>query len=214
MSKTIPLLYGRYYHIYNRGINGTNIFVAERNYPYFLSLYTKYILPIADTYAYNLLGNHFHTAVRIKTLKEQEEWHYEQFAKRPYASPPLWVPKKPSQQFGNLFNAYAKAFNNMYHRTGGLFERPFERIKVPSTLYLKRLIIYINQNAQHHNFVKDFRDWPHSSYHSYLSEKPTRLEREQGLTWFNGRLDFQSLHDEMLLPSAIPTLVEEDLSYW
>ena len=213
MSKTIPLLYGSYYHIYNRGINGTNIFVAERNYPYFLNLYAKYILPIADTYAYNLLANHFHSVVRIKTLQEQEEWHYQQFAKRPYTSPPPWVPKKPSQQFGNLFNAYAKAFNTMYYRTGGLFERPFKRIKVGSILYLKRLIIYINQNAQYHNFVDDFRDWPHSSYHSYLSKKPTRLERDDALGWFNGRLDFQSLHHEMLLPSAIPALVEDDLSY-
>ena len=212
MSKTIPLLYGSYYHIYNRGINGTNIFVAERNYPYFLNLYAKYILPIADTYAYNLLRNHFHFGVRIKTLDEQEEWYYQQFSKRPYASPPPWVPKKPSQQFGNLFNAYTKAFNKMYYRTGALFERPFSRIKVTSILYLKRLIIYINQNAQLHGFVDDFRDWLHSSYHSYLSEKPTRLEREQTLAWFNGRLDFQSLHNDMLLPSAIPTLVEVDFS--
>jgi hypothetical protein len=38
-----------YYHINNRGNNGENIFVEERNYHYFLQLYSKYITPVADT---------------------------------------------------------------------------------------------------------------------------------------------------------------------
>ena len=32
----------------------------------FLSLYDKYISPVADTYAWVLMGNHFHLLVRIK----------------------------------------------------------------------------------------------------------------------------------------------------
>jgi hypothetical protein len=35
MSKPTPLQYGEYYHIYNRGNNRENIFIEERNYPYF-----------------------------------------------------------------------------------------------------------------------------------------------------------------------------------
>ncbi len=37
-----------------------------RNYGYFLKLYALHAGPIADTYAYCLLRNHFHTLVRIK----------------------------------------------------------------------------------------------------------------------------------------------------
>ena len=59
-----------YYHIYNRGNNRENLFVEERNYPYFLRLYAKHIEPIADTYAYCLLKNHFHLCVKIKTEEE------------------------------------------------------------------------------------------------------------------------------------------------
>jgi REP element-mobilizing transposase RayT len=66
-----PLIPGCYYHIYNRGNNGENIFREERNYRYFLQLYVKYIVPIAVTYAYCLLANHFHLLVRIKTEDEQ-----------------------------------------------------------------------------------------------------------------------------------------------
>jgi REP-associated tyrosine transposase len=34
---------GAYFHIYNRGTNGENIFVEKRNYAYFLQLYAKAI---------------------------------------------------------------------------------------------------------------------------------------------------------------------------
>jgi REP element-mobilizing transposase RayT len=70
MSNPIPLQHGKYYHIYNRGNNRENIFFEERNYRYFLQLYAKYIQPIADTYAYCLLYNHFHVLVRIKSIEE------------------------------------------------------------------------------------------------------------------------------------------------
>jgi len=72
MSKPTPLQYGRYYHIYNRGNNRENIFIDGRNYSHFLKLYTRYVEPVADTYAYCLLRNHFHFLVRIKTVEEQE----------------------------------------------------------------------------------------------------------------------------------------------
>ncbi len=66
MKTLSPLQPGVYYHIYNRGNNGENLFKEERNYTYFLTLYEKYITPIAFTYAYCLLINHFHILVRIK----------------------------------------------------------------------------------------------------------------------------------------------------
>ena len=62
--------FGRYYHIYNRGINSCNLFKENSNYEHFLYLYEKYITPIADTFAYCLMSNHFHFLVRIKDDNE------------------------------------------------------------------------------------------------------------------------------------------------
>ncbi len=58
MNNTIPLEYGKYYHVYNRGINSCELFSEKANYEYFLRLYDKYIPLIADTYAWCLMGNH------------------------------------------------------------------------------------------------------------------------------------------------------------
>ncbi|WP_423130326.1 transposase [Gaoshiqia sp. Z1-71] len=64
--KVEPLTYGHYYHIYNRGNNSCNIFREADNYEHFLELYDKYISPVADTFAWVLMPNHFHLLVRIK----------------------------------------------------------------------------------------------------------------------------------------------------
>lgn len=58
---------GSFYHIYNRGNNGGDIFFDDENYNYFLKLLAKYITPVADIYAYCLMRNHFHLLVRIKS---------------------------------------------------------------------------------------------------------------------------------------------------
>ena len=57
------LEFGKYYHIYNRGINSCDLFVENENYEHFLRLYEKYINPIVDTYAWVLMKNHFHLLV-------------------------------------------------------------------------------------------------------------------------------------------------------
>ncbi len=133
MSSPTPLLYDTYYHLYNRGNNRENIFIQERNYAYFLELYFKHIEPVAETFAYCLLRNHFHLLVRVKS--EQEILAYLQTLKvspaKPLGSLSL-EPGYPSRKFSDFFNAYAKAINKAYGRTGSLFEHPFHRVLIGS----------------------------------------------------------------------------------
>lgn len=68
--KPIPLEHGNYYHIYNRGNNSIDVFFDTKSYCYFLKLYDKYISPIADTYTWCLLKNHFHMLVYIRMKHE------------------------------------------------------------------------------------------------------------------------------------------------
>ena len=43
-----PLTASGYYHIFNKGNNGENIFIEEKNYFYFLNLIKKYLIPVAE----------------------------------------------------------------------------------------------------------------------------------------------------------------------
>ena len=204
MTSPAPLEHGQYYHIYNRGNNRETIFVEDRNYRYFLKLYAKHTEPVADTYAYCLLRNHFHFLVRIKTVEEQQK------TLRVSETPRISSTLRPSQQFSNLFNAYAKAINKTYGRTGSLFQNPFGRVAVISDAHFVDLIAYIHQNPQKHGFVEDFRAWLYSSYHACLSRKPTRLMREEVLDWFDGSTAFQAFHRQAVNEARLVPLVPDD----
>jgi len=207
--RPIPLQYGLTYHIYNRGNNRENIFIEERNYRYFLQLYLKYIEPIAWTFTYCLLRNHFHFLVRIKDLTDGPPRPLNDDDPLGHLSGLVELPN-PSRQFSHFFNAYARTINHTYQRTGALFQRPFGRIPVTNDAYFARLIVYIHQNPQKHGFVEDFRDWPYSSYHTLLSDKPTHLSRETVLSWFDGPQNVANLHLPEMMDKEITALVPED----
>lgn len=192
---TAPLLFGQYYHIYNRGNNREKLFVESRNYPYFLKLYSQYILPVAETFAYCLMPNHFHLLIRTRTEEEQEA-HWQQIGSLSQNEPISFKLRQPSRAFNNLFIAYARAFNNATGRTGVLFETPFHRKHVSNDAYFQILVVYIHRNPEKHGFVDDFRNWKWSSYSAILSDKATQLQRDAVLAWFGGRSGFVEAHYE------------------
>lgn len=79
-------------------------------------------------------------------------------------------------------------------------ERPFECRLVTDDDYSIRLIFYIHQNHQKHGLADDFRRWLYSSFEALVSQKPTRMEREQAPGWFGGREEMIRLHREMMGP--------------
>lgn len=150
-----PVTEGQYFHIYNRGVNGENIFKEKGNYYLFLERYRFYCSDILQTLAYCLLKNHFHLLVYVKENVE--------------------VPRRDgkdrlfklnaSKQLGHLFNSYAQSVNKMYNRTGPLFESPFERKLVDDEQYIMSMIWYCHRNPLHHGFVDDLRD---GSFHPII----------------------------------------------
>jgi REP element-mobilizing transposase RayT len=206
-----PITHGTFYHIYNRGNNRENIFFQERNYAYFVDLWWKHISPIAETWAYCLLRNHFHAAVFIKDNEpdltgltdglvnqnlctDKDIFRSDSRGDLSGLTPKF---KEPSQYFSNFFNAYARGVNIATQRTGALFERPFKRIPVDSQSYLMHLIVYIHQNPQKHKFEDDFRNWNYSSYHELIADIPTRLQKDQMIQMFGSREDFIRIHQEI-----------------
>jgi REP element-mobilizing transposase RayT len=194
MQTVIPLQAGQAYHVYNRGVNRTDLFREERNYAYFLRLYARHINPVAATYAYCLLGNHFHFLVRIR----------ENALTGAGAAPAAPVtPARASKAFNNLFTAYAKAINKAYDRTGALFQHHFGRQLVASEGYFAALLRYIHHNPQKHGFVRDWRQWPHSSYHALSSNEPTCLERAELRRRFGGARGLQEVLADENLPAGV-----------
>ena len=159
-----------YYHIYNRGINGGDVFFTDENKMFFLKQLNKYLSGKISLYAYCLLDNHYHLVVRL-----------------------LEGGELVTQSFSNFLNSYVKAVNKQNSRTGSLFEKHFKRIKLDSEEYLRHLIVYTNLNPQHHLDLS-FENFKFSSYQSIMSEKETKLERLEVLELFGGIENFKFCH--------------------
>ncbi len=184
-----PPLYGNgCYHIFNRGNNSENIFRKHDNYFYFLQQYDYYLNDYIETYAYCLLPNHFHLLVRVKDFETQ----------KPELKKGLKtlteVDEIVSELFRRLFTSYAKAINKQENRTGSLFQKNFKRIPVNNQAYFNQLIYYIHANPKRHGIIDDFKQYPYSSYGSILSNKPTKLYREQAIDWFGSKQSFETFH--------------------
>jgi len=190
------LEFGHYYHIYNRGNNREKLFYEPWNYGHFLFLYAKYIHPIADTYAYCLMGNHFHFLIRIKEANVIESINPK--------NRPLW------RYFSDYFNAYAKIVNLKYGRTGSLFQERYHRKKVYSEKYLCQLILYIHRNPVKHGISDRCDNYPYSSYLPILAGENRKVKYDFVLRIFDDKENFIFVHKMEPDEKLISEFIDED----
>jgi len=188
MRKNQHIFYpDHFYHVFNRTNNKEKLFTKIDNYHYFLKKYDKYLSPVLKTYCYCLLGNHFHLLVKVNTEKEllcfqkekESDWH-----------------SIISKQFTSFFGTYSKAFNKQENRNGSLFQRPFKRVLITNEVKFGDVIYYIHANPALHKISANFKTYKWSSYQAILSDKQTKVEREEILEWFGGLDCFIKYHDE------------------
>lgn len=160
-----------YYHIYNRGNNQQDIFFDLENYDYFLKLLDRHIKPISNIYAFCLIPNHFHLVLRINDNIEN-----------------------PSQAFSNFMNAYTKAINKKYNRSGSLFQKPFKRIKIKKEIYLLNLIVYVHLNPLKHNLNTPYEKYKYSSYLEILNHKNQLVFSNQVIKLFEDEKNYIAVH--------------------
>jgi len=168
------------YHIFSH-VNGRElIYREETNYQFFLKQLDKYIIQIADIYAYCLLPNHFHLLLRFKHSENVDVEDEHQFLMK---------------NFGNFLNSYAKAFNKKYNRKGALFLNAVKRKKITDEKYLLKVLHYIHNNPVNHGFTSEINLWKYSSYNSYLNIlKASKLNRTEIMQYFESLEIFKNYH--------------------
>jgi len=213
MEKLIP---NQSYHIFNHANGFENIFKENENYRFFLEKYEQYITPIAETYAYCLMPNHFHLVVRIRKREQLEEiirtknhsaaTHFSKvsfdFGKVPVVDSDRIsddnIEKFLSKQFSNLFSSYTLSFNRMYKRRGSLFIKNFKREVISDKEYFLNAIVYVHRNPIHHGFCTRYTDWSYTSYCEITSLKSEMVEVDKLLKVFENKESFVEVHRQNL----------------
>ncbi len=212
-----PLLPDTSYHIFNHANGFENIFRHEANYYFFLEKYRKYIDPVAETYAWCLMPNHFHVVVRIRkrealvdtifskvrsfnyrSNKDQQSYNEQNIGNFGKVLTNREIEKYLSKQFANLFSSYTQSFNKVYGRMGSLFIKNFKREPVTDKTYFLNVVVYTHRNPIHHGFCKQYDEWPYSSYHDVINGNSERVETQKLHKLCGGLGNILQLHQHAL----------------
>lgn len=174
---------GKLFHVYNRSHSGLLLFKTGDDYNRFLIKTEKYLLPYIEMYSYSLLPNHFHFFFLYKDIPET-------VYKNQYTTPDEFL----CEQFRCLFISHTKYMNKKYEKHGGLFSRPFRRIEVVGMAYAIQMIYYIHWNHVHHGLSTRLEDYIFNSYHEFLIDCPSIVNKKVVLEWFGGKENFIKEH--------------------
>ncbi|OGD86855.1 hypothetical protein A2870_01610 [Candidatus Curtissbacteria bacterium RIFCSPHIGHO2_01_FULL_41_11] len=159
-----------YYHIYNRGTGKNEIFIDPEDYKVFLHYLEKYLDPSSQhsmakevkLLAFCLMPNHFH----------------------------LFVLQLSRNGITKLMRAvstcYAMFFNKKYEKSGTIFQGIYKAALIESDPQFLHISRYIHLNPR--SFIKDWENYPYSSYKFYVGEhKVSWLETTFVLNFFNDK---------------------------
>lgn len=221
LSVMEPLRPDTSYHIFNHSNGFENVFRHEANYYFFLEKYRKYISPIAETYAYCLMPNHFHLVVRIRKREVIEELIQNKNSKKTFSKvsnleKSINITQSKfdktksinfgkdisineveiylSKQFANLFSCYTQSFNKVYGRMGSLFIKNFKREPITNKIHFLNTVIYTHRNPIHHGFCKQYDQWNFSSYNDILQGTNSETETAKLLKITGGLESFTNMH--------------------
>ena len=213
-----PLQPNTSYHLFNHANGFENIFGDEANYYFFLEKYRKYIGPVAETYAYCLMPNHFHLVVRIRKREVLDRIITSNFSKvstvnRNCDKSSGLLPDKTltannfgkvltndeiekylSKQFANLFSSYTQSYNKVNGRMGSLFIKNFKRQPIEDRTQFLNTVVYVHRNPIHHGFCRFYDEWKFSSYNEILNRNNNLVNAAALLKMFSGGDAFTEAH--------------------
>ncbi len=163
------------YHIVNRGVNNSEVFIEKEDYHKFLELLLKITYDYNVTiHAFTILPTHYH--VLIQTHKDNL-----------------------SEAMRLLNSAYAAWYNFKSKRVGHLWKGRFDSYMLFDEEHFWNVVKYIERNALSLGLVKDIKEWEYQSL--ALRLKNTKFNEiireskiltkplEEYINWLNKPLD-------------------------
>ncbi|MCL5667091.1 MAG: transposase [Patescibacteria group bacterium] len=176
---------GGYYHVYNRGVAKTDIFLDDDDRKFFLFRLKEYLFPLKGLFKgkrQNLPGGaaivaETHTPYKRKMLPPDS------FSLLCYCLMPNHFHFLIRQEgvlevrklLAKVCTSYSKFFNQKYGRVGSLFQDAFKAISVENDPQLLWVSSYIHNNPKTANLVDNLTDYPWSSYLDYIGKRQGTL---------------------------------------
>lgn len=156
--RTVPLVTGEYYHIYNRGVDKRPIFSSEIDMQRFLQSIEEFnvVEPIGSIYQNSFIKDTKDEALGSSTPKLTPKLNLVNFVAycinlNHYHFILEQVADKGIEKFMQRFGTgYTNYFNIKEKRSGALFQGRFKSVHIDSNEYLLHLSAYVNLNDRVH----------------------------------------------------------------
>ncbi len=168
-----------HYHLFNRGVDGKNIFIDDQDKARFIFLITHLQSPARvlniSWYTKNFIKKN---SFKINDDKIQEILKGRSVELLAFAIMSnhfhLLVKNKKddilSVYMHRVLTAYGKYFNTKYNKKGHVFEGPFGAKRIKDNNQLLHLSAYIHKNPKDiEEWKNDYEKYPWSSYQDYIS---------------------------------------------
>jgi REP element-mobilizing transposase RayT len=148
MSRPLRIEYpGAYYHVMNRGLAHSPIFLDAQDRTRFLNLVGEiWRLWGVEVYAYCLMDTHYH--LLLQTLRAGL-----------------------SRPMRHLDGLYTQRFNRAHQRDGPLFRGRYQAIVIDAEAYLLAVARYIHQNPVAAGIVENIDHYRWSSHRGYVTPR-------------------------------------------
>ena len=153
-------LSGYPHHVIQRGNNRQAIFKTVADYQHLLGLMDVYSKKFeVAIHSYVLMTNHFHLLATPQT--------------------DTGLP----QMMQAVGRSYVRYFNDLYERSGTLWEGRYRSTLIQTDRYLLACMAYIDLNPVRAGLVADVRDYPWSSHAFYVGMRSDKLITPHSLFW-------------------------------
>lgn len=202
-----PFVPEAFYHLVCKSIDGILLFAEPGDFRVYKERFKSFTSLHFEVWGYCLLSNHTHYIVKTKPAisvynsisymqKEYQTKSMQTFLEDLHNEEFFDV--MIERQMNSFLVSYSNYCNNKRNRTGGLFQKPFKRIRIHDEAHLQQAIIYTHANAQKHKLIDDFKKYDQASYTEIINCMDQFTEPNTVIEFFGGKDNFVKLHEKQV----------------
>jgi putative transposase len=179
---------GGLYHVYNRFARGEEVFAAPEEATEFVELLRDVRQRDEVTiYAWALLSNHYHIALRTSSVPLSRSMHY-------------------------LQGTFSRRFNRRWRRTGPVWQSRYQARTIDDQRYFDQVMIYVHLNPVRAGLAEDPGDFMFSGHRELMGKvKNSLVDVDNALIGFGDTLRTARRHYSARIRAAEPFRREYDL---
>lgn len=180
---------GGIYHIYNRGVNKTEIFLDDEDYKTFLYYLFIYAAPLEK-----VLAKYPQLTIRIQKKNLAEEIEILAYCLMPnhfHMMMKQHTKNGVSRFMKQMANAYTRYFNQKYKRVGPLFQGRYKAALIETDEQLIHISRYIHLNPVIAGITSSVRNDRWTSFGNYISRDKGLVKTDLVLSFFKSPKEYE-----------------------